>query len=276
MSLSLPQKLVLIFFILNTAFWAWIHSTGLTDGFYNYLFSFLFGLIPLFGGIAAMVLSKVWGGTKSAVGKAVLFIGLGVFLWGCGESIWSYYNFFAGVPAPYPSIADIGFAPSIFFYGIGAIYLARATGAKYALRHPWAKWIAFIAFVAVTLLAYYVLVIVARGGVLVPEGETMLKAFLDVVYPLGDLLAAVIAVIISGLSFPYLGGRYRLDIYFILAGLAVMFVADVIFSYTTTVGTYYNADIGDLILSLGTFALTFGVLGFTRPQLGAKEPASTV
>lgn len=249
---------------------------GLTDGFYNYLFSFLFGLIPLIGGVAALFLSKVWGGTKSAVGRAVLFIGLGVFLWGCGETIWSYYNFFAGVAAPYPSIADIGFAPSIFFYGLGAIYLARATGAKYALRHPWAKWIAFIAFIGVTLLAYYVLVIVARGDVLIPEGETLLKAFLDVIYPLGDLLAAVIAVIISGLSFPYLGGRYRFDIYFILAGLLIMFVADAIFSYTTTAGTYYNANFGDLILSLGTFALTFGVLGFTRPNLTEKEPTPRV
>lgn len=276
MSLTLPQKLALAFFILNTAFWAWIHWTGLTDGFYNYLFSFLFGLVPLVGGLVAFFLSKVWGGLKSAVGKGVFFIGLGVFLWGCGETIWSYYNFFAGVAAPYPSLADIGFAPSIFFYGLGAIYLARATGAKYALRHPWAKWIAFIAFIAVTILAYYVLVIVARGGVLIPEGETMLKAFLDVVYPLGDLLAAVIGVIISGLSFPYLGGRYRFDIYFVLAGLAIMFVADAVFSYTTTVGTYYNADFGDLILSLGTFALTFGALGFTRPKPLSSEPNSGV
>ncbi len=276
MSLTLPQKLALAFFVLNTLFWAWIRWSGFTDGTYNYLFSFLFGLVPLFGGIVAMFLSQVWGGLHSAVGKAVFFIGLGVFLWGCGETIWSYYNFFAGIPAPYPSLADIGFAPSIFFYGIGAIYLAKATGAKFAFRHWYTKWLVFLAFVGITALSYHILVMVARGGVLVPEGEPLLKAFLDIVYPLGDLLAAVLAVIISGLSFPYLGGRYRFDIYVILAGLAIMFVADAIFSYTTTVGTYYNANVGDLILSLGTFALTFGVLGFTRPRPHQKEPSSSV
>lgn len=268
MSLTLPQKLALAFFVLITLFWGWIHWSGLTGGTYNYLYSFLFGLIPFLGGAVAIGLSSIWGGTKSAIGKAVLFIGLGVFLWGCGENIWSYYNFFAGVAAPYPSLADLGFAPSIFFYGIGAIYLTRATGARYALRnHPWSKWLASLAFIGVTALSYYILVIVARGGVLVPEGETMIKTFLDVVYPLGDLLAALLAVIISGLSFPYLGGRYRFDIYAILAGLAVMFIADSIFSYTTTIGTYYNANFGDLILSTGTFLITFGVLGFTRPRI---------
>lgn len=266
MSLTSPQKVAFAFFLCITAFWGWIHWSGLTDGTYNYLYSFLFGLIPFFGGIVAMRLSFIWGGLKSAVGKAVFFVGLGIFMWGCGENIWSYYNFFAGVAAPYPSLADIGFASSIFFYGLGAIYLAKATGAKFAFRHWYAKWVVALAFIAVTILAYYFLVIVARGGVLIPEGETYLKAFLDVVYPLGDLLAAVIAVVISGLSFPYLGGRYKLDVYAILLGLVVMFIADTIFSYTTTVGTYYNANAGDLLLSFGMFCLAFGSLGFVRPS----------
>jgi hypothetical protein len=270
MSLTLPQKFALAFFIAITLFWGWIHMVGLTGGDYNYLYSFLFGLIPFVGGIVAMRLSTVWGGVKSAVGKAVLYIGLGVFLWGCGENIWSYYNFIADVAAPYPSLADLGFAPSIFFYGLGTFYLAKATGAKLAFRNPYTKWIVLLSFAAIVWFSYYILVIVARGGVLIPEGETMLKAFLDVVYPLGDLLAAVLAIIISGLSFPYLGGRYRIDVYAILTGLAVMFVADSIFSYTTTIGTYYNANIGDLMLSLGTFLLTFGVLGFTRPKIDAN------
>jgi hypothetical protein len=75
-------------------------------------------------------------------------------------------------------------------------------------------------------LSYYVLVVVARGGVLVPEGETMLKYILDIAYPLGSFLALTISAIVSGLSFKYLGGRYLYDIYSILLGLAVMTFAD--------------------------------------------------
>jgi hypothetical protein len=49
-----------------------------------------------------------------------------------------------------------------------------------------------------------------------------------------------------------------------------MFIADTIFSYTTTVGTYYNADFGDLILALGTFLISFGILGFYKLKTDLK------
>ncbi len=212
--------------------------------------------------------SSVWGGSKSVVGKAVFFLGLGIFCWGVGETIWSYYNFFLNQPAPYPSLADIGFAPSIFFYGLGAIFLSKATGAKYGLRNRYAKLFVFVVPFIILALSYYVLVIFARGGVLIPDGETPLKIFLDIAYPLGDFIGLTIAIIVSGLSFKYFGGRYTLDVLLILLGLGTMFLADSVFSYATTLGTYYNGNVGDLLLTLGLFYITFGTLGFcTKPKL---------
>lgn len=266
MNLNTPQKFFFIFYIILVIFWGVLLSLGLKEGFYNYLYSFLFGLIPLFAGIISMFNSSVWGRLKSAIGKAVFYIGLGIFLWGCGELIWSYYNFFEGVPAPYPSLADLGFAPSIFFYGLGAFYLSKATGAKFGLRNKFAKLFVAVTPVVIFIFSYYVLVIVAREGVLIPEGETPLKAILDIAYPLGDFIALTIAVIISGLSFKYLGGELKYSIISILGGLAVMFVADTLFSYTTTIGTYYNANFGDLMLTTGLFLISFGVLGFYKKK----------
>lgn len=262
--MNVYQKICLAFLIFLFVFWIVLFFGGSKEGFYNYLYSFLFGLIPLFGGAVAMVNSKLWGGLRSAVGKAVFFIGLGLFCWGCGEAIWSYYNFFLGEPAPYPSLADIGFAPSIFFYGLGAAFLSKATGAKYGLRNRYAKMFVVIAPFIILAISYFVLVVVARAGVLVPPDEPPLKVVLDIVYPLGDFLGLTIAVIISGLSFKYLGGKYLPDIISILLGLAVMTLADAVFSYTTTVGSYYNGNWGDLLLTIGLFLLTFGVLGFYK------------
>ena len=266
MKLNIYQKICGAFFLILVVFWAWIAIQGLKEGFYNYFYSFLFGLIPLVAGAVAMIKSNVWGGFGSKVGKAVFFIGLGIFFWGTGEMIWSYYNFFMNVPAPYPSLADLGFAPSIFFYGLGAFYLSGATGAKFSLRNKNAKVIVVLASALILLISYYLLVLVGRGGVLIPDGETPLKIILDVAYPLGDFIALLLGVIISGLSFKYLGGKYKYDIYAILLGLGVMFIADAIFSYTTTAGTYYNANFGDLMLSTGTFLLSFGVLGFCKSK----------
>lgn len=273
MRINIYQKVCLFFLIGLIFFWAFLYDSGSKIGFYNYLYSFLFGLIPLIGGLIAMVDAKIWGYFKSAIGKAVFFIGLGLFLWGSGETIWSYYNFFLGEPAPYPSLADIGFAPSIFFYGLGAVFLAKATGAKYGFRTIKAKIFVALATVLCLAVSYYVLVDVARGGVLVPPGDESIKAVLDIAYPLGDFLAFLVAVLISGLSFQYFGGRYKGDIISILIGLVVMFVADSVFSYTTTTGTFYNGSPGDLMLTLGLFFLTFGVLGFCeKPKISdAKE-----
>jgi len=264
MKLNIYQKVCLAFYLSLVAFWVAIAIWGSREGFYNYFYSFLFGLIPLIAGVIALWRSHFWGGFKSAIGKAVFFIGLGIFCWGIGELIWSYYNFFMGVPAPYPSLADLGFAPSIFFYGLGAIYLSKATGAKFGLRNIYAKIFLIVAPILILIFSYYLLVTIARGGVLVPPGETPLKTVLDIAYPLGDFVALVIAVIISGLSFKYLGGKYKYDIYAILLGLGVMFIGDTLFSYATTAGTYYNANFGDLMLTTGTFLLSFGVLGFYK------------
>ncbi len=258
------QRVTVAFMVAVYLLWLVLYVTGTKDGFYNYLYSWLFGLTPLIAGAIALAKAKMWGGFQSALGKAILFIGLGIFLWGFGEMIWSYYNFFMSEPAPYPSLADIGFAPSIFFYGLGAIFLSKITGAKFGLRSGVAKAFLFIAPILTLIISYYLLVVIARGGVLVPPGESPLKTVLDIAYPFGGFLALTITVIVSGLSFPYMGGRYKADIIAILLGLVVMFLGDMSFSYTTTVGSYYNANWGDLLLATGTFLLSYGVLGFCQ------------
>jgi hypothetical protein len=273
-NINIYQKTVAAYFGLMVIFWAYLFVSHHNSGNLNYWYSFLFGLIPLVGGLAGMVKSGIWGGLRSSLGKAVFFVSFGLLLWGFGESIWSYYNFFKHVPAPYPSLADIGFAPSIFFWILGTAFLSVATGALFALKKSHITKVVVV-LVPVILLApsYYLEVHVARGGVLIPQGETALKTVLDIAYPFGDFLALTFAAIVYGLSYKYFGGLYRRAVIFILAGLAVMYCGDSIFSYATTKNTYYNADWGDMILTIGLFLLTFGILAFaTKPSVqGPKE-----
>jgi hypothetical protein len=271
------QKAVAVFFGLMVVLWAALFFTHTKSGNYNYWYSFLFGLIPLAGGAIGMSKASVWGGLKSALGKAVFFVSFGLSLWGLGESIWSYYNFVRHVPAPYPSLADIGFAPSIFFWILGTFFLAKATGAWFALKKShWAKLFAVAVPLLLLIPSYYLQVKVARGGVLVPKDETTLKVVLDIAYPFGDFLALLLAAIVYGLSYRYFGGIYRRAVSFLLAGLGVMYCADSVFSYTTTKGSYYNADWGDLLLALGLSLITYGILAFaTKPVVNAAEEKTT-
>jgi hypothetical protein len=264
------QRVFLVSYVLLCLFWLILFVSHTNSGNLNYWYSFLFGLVPFFGGLIGMMKAGIWGGLTSAMGRAIFFISLGLFLWGAGENIWSYYNFFKHVPAPYPSLADIGFAPSIFFWILGTYSLATATGAIFNLKkNSWAKVTAILVPLALLIPSYYVQVRLARGGTLVPPGETMLKAVLDIAYPFGDFLALTFAALVFALSYKYLGGIYRRAVLAVLAGLSAMYCADSVFSYATTKGTYYNADWGDLLLSTGVFLITFGILAFAvKPKNG--------
>ncbi len=196
------------------------------------------------------------------------FIGLGLFFWGIGETIWSYYNFFLDVEIPYPSVADIFFAPSVFFYNAGVIWLSMTTGTRFGLRSLGGKIFSVLAPLAIFAITYYVIVVIGHGGELLSDGNSVIKSVLDIVYPLGDAIALSVSVVVAGLSFKYLGGMYKYDVISILLGLAAMFVADSILSYTSTVGTAYSGDLGDLFFTIAVFLLTFGLLGFNK----IKEP----
>ena len=203
---NIYQKATILF--LSSGILGLFILTDKRGGTWNYWYSFLFGLIPFFGGMIGMYKARIWGGLKSSLGKAVFFVAFGLFLWGFGENIWSYYNFFKHVPAPYPSLADIGFAPSIFFWILGTAFLSVATGALFVLKKTRRAKI-FVVLVPLLLLApsYYLQVTIARGGVLIPSGDTALKAVLDIAYPFGDFLALTFATVVYGLSRRRLGGN---------------------------------------------------------------------
>jgi hypothetical protein len=280
MKQNIYQKAVAVFLAGLVAFWLTLLLTHTKDGDWNYLYSFLFGLVPLVGGLTGMFKAQLWGGLKSALGKAIFFISTGLFLWGMGETIWSYYNFIKHVPAPYPSIADIGFAPSIFFWIIGTYFLSKATGAFFALRKTHAAKIVVVLLPLLLLVpSYYVQITLARDGTLVPDNEPFLKTIFDIAYPFGDFLALTFAAVVAMLSYKYFGGFYRSAVISILAGLGIMYVADSVFSYTTTKGTYYNANWGDMLLTLGLFFLTYGVLAFatipTAKTTAEPEPIAS-
>jgi predicted transcriptional regulator len=263
---NILQKIAIGFTAFLVLFWSALFLTQTKDGFYNYFYAFLYGITPLMSGAIALFSAKKWGGLKTSIGKAVTFVGLGIFLWGFGEMMWSYYNFVLAVALPYPSLADFVFSPGTFAYALGVIFLADAAGAKFGLRNIYAKIFVMVAPILALLVSYYFLIIVARGGVLISTDGSVLKTILDIINPLSDFLGLSVSILISGLSFKYLKGGYVYEIWAMVVGLVVMFIADSVFSYTTTVGTYYNAFFGDLLYTLGLFLLSFGVLGFCRDK----------
>lgn len=266
MRLNAKQAILTAYLVALLAYWVFLAKSGLRTDFWNYFYSFSFSLLPLVGGLTGMLSAGQWGFLRSAIGRAVFFISAGLLSWGGGSMIWSYYNFFSNEPAPYPSLADIGFLLALPLWAIGMVSLSKGSGARFALRSAVGKIFAATGSVAILALSYYLLISVARRGAVFTDTSDILKAFLDVTYPTGDVVILLLALGIFGLSFQYLGGAYKPSMLALLGGFAVMYLADFIFSYTTTKETFYNGNFGDLVFTSALFLITFGVLGFATPS----------
>ena len=266
-NISTNSKRIFFYYIFIFIWWVFFFITGksnlngqITLG--GALYQFAFGLIPLIGGVIGILKSKIWGGLKSHVGRALLFISLGAICWGIGQMFWSlYYNILNNVDIPYPSLADIGYSLSFPFLAIGLISLSKATGARFSLKHPSGRLLAFFITIVGIISAYYLLIIVARDGI-IDFNEEGLKLFFDLAYPIGDLTILLFSLLIYGLSFNYLGGKYKIPILSVVFGLLVLFLGDFSFSYTTTVESYYNGHWVDMVLPTAWMLIVFGVNSF--------------
>lgn len=253
------------FLLQNIIFWAGIQFSKITELPINLVYSFSNGFLATAAGVMGFLISRHWGGSKSAVGKAVLLISLGTTSWGLGTLIWSFYNFVLHVPVPYPSWADLGYVLAVPLWTIGVYYLSKATGAKFSLRKLHGRLMLILLPLLAAVASYYFLYVIARKSSFVVEGG-LLKIFLDFYYPLGDWVILTVAFLVFGLSFQYLGGRFRWPVMITLLGFVLMFISDFMFSYTTTVGIYYNGHLVDLLFTVAIFVISFGIASFDTKE----------
>ncbi|MCW1929800.1 MAG: hypothetical protein KIH62_000620 [Candidatus Kerfeldbacteria bacterium] len=261
MKLNPKNSFLIGYVVVMLIFWMGMYSSSIREMEINKFWGIGINCIPLFGGLFGLYTSKKWGGFKSIIGKSLIFLSIGLLSWSLGNWVWSYYNFFLNSDVPYPSLADIGYIFAVPMWLVGVLYLSKAIGVKYALRSKVGKfYLIFLPLVSI-ITSYYLLVFVARAGSLTSNTD-FLKMFFDLAYPIGDILIITIAIIVYVLSFKYLGGRFKAPSLFILLGFILMFFSDFSFSYTTTLGTYYDGHANNLLFVFALFFMGFGITAF--------------
>jgi hypothetical protein len=267
-------KLLIIYFVGVVIYWAvnfFINNKEPNSA--TYLYQFFFGLIPLVGGITGLLtVARAWGGFRSHLGRALSFLSLGLITWGIGQMFWSYYTVFQIAEVPYPSWADAGYVLSWPLWIIGMVNLSLATGVKFGLRQLKGKVALFVIPAIAIAISYWLLFLVARGGE-VATGEGALKLFFDFAYPLGDVAILTLTLLVFGLSFNYLGGKFKPSILAIIAGFVLNYFTDFTFSYTTTQETYYNGHWVDLMFPTVMFLLAYGILSFDPKRIKQQGAA---
>jgi hypothetical protein len=262
--INIYGKIVIAVFICMAAWWLLITIYSYKNTTNNFLYGALLGLLPIASSVFGFINAKKWGGLRSVMGRAVSFLSLGLFTWGVGTLVFAYYNIILNVEVPYPSIADAFYIVSWPLWAISMINLSKATGVKFQLKSMGGRLALFIIPVTTIVISYYTLIVIARDGVL-DLSESLLKTFFDLAYPIGDVVILTIALLVYGLSFHYLGGRFKWPIVIVLLGFVMNYLGDFTFVYTVTQETYFVANWVDFIYTIAFFLVGLGV-SLLRPN----------
>ena len=186
---------------------------------------------------------------------AWLLIGLGVVLWGFGESFWRYYV--STGQAPFPSTADIGYSsfPLLVFAGL-LLQPSPGSGSRRLLL----LMDSLISMGSMLALAWFLLL----GSLAQAPGEANLAKFLGLYYPVADtaLLSCVIFLLLRGQGRTYVATARRAGLLVIGLGLCFFVFSDFIFNVQNNAGTYVEATWLDLGWPLGL--MTIGIAAYLR------------
>src|SRR3989344_4415604 len=265
-------------YVITVIFWvAFIFNSGYTPTYegstYELLLKpFLIGMtaLPILGGMFGLYRAYEWGGLRSAIGRSVSSLSLGVIFWGLGMVIWNYYLFAGIEEIPYPSLADAAFILSWPLWALGVTYLSRATGVKFALRSVKGKIQLLIIPIIAMAASYYMLIEVARGGVIELDFSSLSKLFFDLFYPIGTAVILAMALTFFTLSLDFLGGIYKTPIVILIIAFLVNFLSDFTFSLTTTNGTYFNGHFVDFLFLTAMYLLATS-LSMMSPSASSQE-----
>ncbi len=221
------------------------------------IFSALYGIMALYGGLVGLRVSKIWGGRKSLLGRAILLASLGLLAQEIGQITYSAYTYVFNTEIPYPSLGDIGFFGSVILYIFAVINLIKALSTKASLKSKTNKvWIVLIPSLLLLFSYYYLL----RGYEF--DWNYPMTVILDFGYPLGQAFYIALAILAYVLSKKYLGGLMKKVILFLLFALVIQYIADFSFLYRVNRDLWKTAGINEFAYLVSYLVMTLSLIKF--------------
>jgi hypothetical protein len=249
-----------VYFIILGVWWLTIFWRGIVDGIENEIFTDIYFLVSLWGGVFGLLTSRQWGGYRSVFGRAIGAFSLGLLGQAFGQVFYNFYALVLGVEVPYPSIGDFGFFSTGIFYGYGAIQLIKAAGGVYALRSKVGKVAVVIIPVIWAGFSYWFFL---RGYEM--DWSQPLVLLLDMVSPIIDSAYLALAVLVYVLSRKWLGGMMKWPILLLLIAIVSEAVTDFQFLYQVSRETWYVGGTNDFM-----YLVTYTLMALALAQIGAS------
>lgn len=180
--------------------------------------------------------------------KSARWFALGFFLWFLGEATWSFYALFLGVEIPYPSIADVFWLVGYPLVLAGMVsFLLRF---RFAITGKSLMMAVGVSTAAIGLIAAFLIIPV------ISISSDLVLNIVGLAYPILDI-ALLYAPIVGALLFR--GGKLARGWYWLAAGAILYSFADILFSYLTATGAYYDGHPLELLYFCGDICAGLGL-----------------
>jgi len=210
---------------------------------------------PPFVAGAAMIASvfalmKYWGNLGDRFSKIWIGFSSGMVCWFLGELGWAIYTLILNVEIPYPSIADV-----VWLIGYIPLFIALFLYVR-TFRSATSKLMRIATDIGLFTGSFTLFVFFAAQILVAPVEEGIITLIFDLAYPALDL--ALLSLSILALLI-FAKGKIARAWFFINGAILMTIVGDMLFSYTTLQGTYYNGHFLELFFHWGyiLFALGF-------------------
>ncbi len=182
-----------------------------------------------------------------------LAIGLGIMLYTLGDVVWTYIELVQRAEVPYPGLPDIMYVALYVFLGYGIVSAAYAYRGLVKIKRP------LMVSASVTLVTGVVLYVVLIRDIIADSSVGLLEKLLGLYYPVADLALLLGPAIFIVLVVAQLGrGSLAVPWRFVMAGMAMLAVADTVYQWLEWQGLYAAGSIVDLGWMLGYVLIAVG------------------
>jgi diguanylate cyclase (GGDEF)-like protein len=184
------------------------------------------------------------------LGNAWRLFALAMAMWTVGDLLWAVYELAWG-EVSYPSIADIFYLSTYFFFFIGILRYPRMYAANQSVDAADAGWIwldIFIIMFSAGGIFWNFLI----GPAFQDSAQSLTAVLVNAAYPLGDLL------LISSITLMIFLPRSPLwlrPMYLMLGGHTLSVIGDGIFAFQTTNEIYASSAFVNILFSIGPLIL---------------------
>lgn len=198
--------------------------------------------------------------TKNRLSTIWLGYTFGVLLWLLGESTWAVYALGYSNPNPFPSLADV-------FWLAGYIPLLCAmTMQSWPFREFFSSRKMLTVMSTTIVLAGIILAALIPATYASGLGQDLVSIAVSLAYPLLDVALLVVALPVM---FLFGRGTFWRPFLFVTVGLILTFVGDILFSWATLNGVYWNGSYFELVFHWSYLALAYGFYLRFRSGTGA-------